>query len=328
MSLDSYWYQRNLISWVLLPLAGLFFVLSLARRYLFKFGLLKSFKLSVPVIVVGNITVGGTGKTPLIIELCKQLKKAGLKPGVISRGYKGQSKIWPVDISQCQDPVLTGDEPQIIYRQTDCPVVVAPDRVAAAHFLLEQYDCNVILSDDGLQHYRLQRDYEIAVVDSRRQFGNGFFIPAGPLRESVSRLKSVDMVITNEGEKTAPSFSVVPGKLKSLIGTKESDLSEFKEHHVHAVAGIGNPERFFNLLKQAEIDYIPHVFPDHYLFQAQDFQFNDELSILMTEKDAVKCRKFAMQYYWYLAINIQLSDSAQQQLDQIINQLIKKAHDG
>jgi len=319
---DSYWYQRNFISWLLLPLTGLFLVISFTRKLLFKAGLLKSVKLSVPVIVVGNITVGGTGKTPLIIELCKQLSKAGFKPGVVSRGYGGQSKTWPVDISQCSDPLLTGDEPQIIYRRTSCPMVVGPDRVAAAQYLLDHYDCDVILSDDGLQHYRLQRDFEIAVVDQARQFGNGFCLPAGPLREPVSRLKSVDMVIYNEGDKANVSFTVVAGQLHSLVGEKISDLIEFKHHQVHAVAGIGNPERFFNLLKQAEIDYIPHEFPDHYVFQPKDLQFNGELAVLMTEKDAVKCTKFAMKHYWYLPINIQLSDSAQQKLDHIID-LIK-----
>jgi tetraacyldisaccharide 4'-kinase len=324
MRVDSYWYHKNLITWLLLPLAGLFYGISLTRKLLFKIGVLKSFKLPVPVIVVGNISVGGTGKTPLIIELCKQLIKKGLKPGVISRGYRGQSKTWPVDVGQCQDALLSGDEPQIIYRQTACPVVVSADRVAAAHYLLKHYHCDVILSDDGLQHYRLRRDYEIAVVDHERQFGNRLCLPAGPLREPVSRLKSVDMVISNSGEDDDSSFTVMADQLVSLVGAKSSDLSVFKHHHVHAVAGIGNPQRFFKLLKQAQIDYIPHIFPDHYVFQAKDLQFNDELAVLMTEKDAVKCNKFAMKYYWYLPINIRLSDSAQQQLDQIIEQIIKQ----
>jgi len=144
MRLDSYWYHRNFVSWMLLPITGLFLVISFTRKLLYKIGLLKSYKLSVPVIVVGNISVGGTGKTPLIIELCKQLTKAGFKPGVISRGYGGQSKTWPVDISQCEDPFITGDEPQIIHRQTACPVVVDPDRVAAGQYLLEHYDCDVV----------------------------------------------------------------------------------------------------------------------------------------------------------------------------------------
>lgn len=321
MSLDSHWYQRDFISWSLLPLTALFLLISFTRKFLFKTGLKKSIKLSAPVIVVGNISVGGTGKTPLIIELCKQLSKAGFKPGVISRGYGGQSKSWPVDIAQCNDPLLTGDEPQIIYRQTSCPVVVDPDRVAAGEYLLKHYDCDVILSDDGLQHYRLQRDIEIAVVDKTRQFGNGFCLPAGPLREPVSRLKSVDMVIYNEDDKTECSFKVVAAKLNSLVGEKTCDLNEFKDHHVHAVAGIGHPERFFKLLKQAEINFIPHAFPDHYVFQAKDLQFNGELAVLMTEKDAVKCTGFAMKHYWYLHINIQLSASAQQKLDQIIARL-------
>lgn len=321
MRLESYWYQRNYITWLLLPLAGLFYLISLFRKFFFKVGIFKSVKLPVPVLIVGNITVGGTGKTPLIIELCKQFKKAGLKPGVISRGYKGQSKSWPVDIASCPDAILSGDEPQIIYKQTACPVVVGPDRVAAARHLLDQYDCDVILSDDGLQHYRLRRDFEIVVIDHARKFGNGLCLPAGPLRELPSRLKHVDMVITNDGDTSSSSFAVQADHLVSLIQDKISSLEDFKHHHVHAVAGIGNPERFFGLLKQAEIDYIPHIFPDHYLFQAKDLRFNDELAVLMTEKDAVKCNKFAMKHYWYLPINIQLSDSAQLKLDQIIESL-------
>jgi len=328
MSLDSYWYHKNLVSWLLLPLAGLFCVLRFIRILLFKIGIFKSFKLPVPVIIVGNITVGGTGKTPVIVELCKQLTKQGFKPGVISRGYKGESKSWPVDISQCPDPYITGDEPQVIYRQTGCPVVVDPDRVSAAQYLLQHHDCDVLLSDDGLQHYRLKRDYEIAVVDKTRQFGNGLCLPAGPLREPSSRLKSVDMVITNEGDKDDSSFWVRADELKSVVGSNTSKLSDFKHHLVHAVAGIGNPDRFFNLLKQAEIEFIPHVFPDHHSFQLKDLRFNDELAILMTEKDAVKCKKIAMYHYWYLPINIQLSDSAQLKLDQIIEQIKKKVRNG
>ena len=312
----------------MLPLTVLFRVISFIRKILFKLGILKSVKLSVPVIIVGNITVGGTGKTPLIIELCKQLIQQGLKPGVISRGYGGASKTWPVDVSQCSDASLTGDEPQVIHRQTHCPVVVDPDRVAAGEYLLSHYDCDVVLSDDGLQHYRLQRDYEICVIDNARQFGNGFCLPAGPLREPVSRLKSVDMVITNNGDQDASSFIVSANQLVSLVGNKICSLDEFKDHQVHAVAGIGNPDRFFDLLKQAEIDYIPHAFPDHYRFIASDLQFNGELAVLMTEKDAVKCTKFAMKHYWYLPINIQLSDTAQQTLNQMIEPLTQKVRNG
>ncbi len=319
--LDHYWYSQNLIAWLLLPLAGLFCFVASLRRFLYRAGLLNSYQSPVPVIVVGNITVGGTGKTPLIIEFCQQLKERGLNPGVISRGYGGQSSDYPVLVAENTSALEAGDEPVLIAKRTRCPVVVGPDREADIKLLLAECKCDVILSDDGLQHYRLKRNAEIAVIDQTRKFGNGFCIPAGPLRESVTRLKHVDMAILNGGESNVSSFTVVTDKLISLDNSKEVSLEIFKGKRIHALAGIGNPDRFFKILGDNAIDYIPHVFPDHYIYKAEDLKFNDDLAVLMTEKDAVKCKKFNLNNYWYMPIDVQLSDSAQQRFDQIIKQV-------
>ena len=319
--LDHYWYSQNFIAWFLLPLAGLFCFVATLRRFLYRAGLLKSYQAPVPVVIIGNITVGGTGKTPLIIEFCQQLKKHGLNPGVISRGYGGQSTRYPVLVTENTSAFEAGDEPVLIARRTNCPVVVGPDREADIKLLLAEHKCNIILSDDGLQHYRLKRNAEIAVIDQTRKFGNGFCLPSGPLREPVSRLHHVDMTIVNGGESDTSSFVVVTDKLVSLVDSKQASFEIFKDKKIHALAGIGNPDRFFKILDDHAIDYIPHVFPDHYIYKTEDLEFNDGLGVLMTEKDAVKCKRFNLNNYWYMPIDVQLSDSAQQRFDQIIKQV-------
>ncbi|MCC9002187.1 MAG: tetraacyldisaccharide 4'-kinase, partial [Candidatus Competibacter sp.] len=195
--LDRYGYSLNLVAVLLWPLSLLFGLVARIRRFLYRNNVLKSVGLSVPVIVVGNISVGGTGKTPLVAQLVELLRDAGYKPGVVGRGYGGQSTQWPRSVMADSDPVQVGDEPVLLARRCRCPVVVGPDRVVAAQLLYETYDCNVIISDDGLQHYRLRRDIEIAVVDGFRRFGNAACLPAGPLREPPSRLREVDFVVSN-----------------------------------------------------------------------------------------------------------------------------------
>jgi len=319
--LDHYWYSQNVIAWLLLPLAGLFCLISIIRRFFYRISFFKSFDAPVPVIVVGNISVGGTGKTPLIIELCKQLKRRGFYPGVISRGYGGQSSQYPLLVTENTQAIEAGDEPVLISKRSSCPVVVGPDRKADIEFLLAEHKCNVIFSDDGLQHYRLGRNAEVAVIDQTRGFGNGFCIPSGPLRESVSRLNEVDMVIVNGGGPNGSSFKVITDKIFSLDDSETLALDFLKDKKIHALAGIGNPGRFFTILDDNEIDYIPHVFPDHHMYKAEDLEFSDDLAVLMTEKDAVKCREFNLNNYWYMPIDVQLSDFAQQRFDQIIQQV-------
>jgi tetraacyldisaccharide 4'-kinase len=296
------WYKDPFIGVWLSPLGFLFNDAVKFRKFLYRRGVLKTHTLPVPVIVVGNITVGGTGKTPLIIWLTRLLQDSGFKPGIISRGYGGQSESWPQWVDADSDAKYAGDEALLIAKQTGCPMAVGPLRVEAANMLLRNADCNIILSDDGLQHYALNRDIEIAVIDGDRRFGNGYCLPAGPLREPVERLQSVDLIIVN-GEKSEDnefSMQLVGDTAVNLVTGEQKPLQEF--NNGHALAGIGNPERFFKLLASAGLTCITHSFPDHYQFQRHDIEFDDNKSVLMTEKDAVKCTGFAGKQHWYLPV--------------------------
>lgn len=298
------WYKDPLIGVLLLPLGFLFSDVVRFRKFLYRLGALKTHTLPVPVIIVGNITVGGTGKTPLIIWLAGFLKDSGFKPGIISRGYGGQSAIWPQRLTADSDAKNVGDEALLIASQTGCPMAVGPLRVDAANLLLKQADCDVILSDDGLQHYALNRDIEIAVIDGERRFGNSYCLPAGPLREPIERLQSVDFIIVN-GEKYEDrefSMQLVGEKVVNLVTGEQKSLPEFNAVDCHALAGIGNPERFFKLLETAGLTCITHSFPDHYQFQRHDIEYPDSKPVLMTEKDAVKCKAFAGKQHWYLPV--------------------------
>jgi len=320
--LDHYWYSVNLISLLLLPLSILFCIIGKLRKLLYKTGVLKSYAAPVPVIVVGNISVGGTGKTPLIVELVKQLQVKGKNPGVISRGYGGNAKQWPQPVSADSSAELVGDEPVLIQNRTSCPVVVGPNREDDINLLLENHECDVILSDDGMQHYAMQRKFEIAVVDAERQFGNGFCLPSGPLRENRSRLKKVDMVLLNGGDTDQVSFSMQSAQCCPLDAQNEKLLlSAFSGKKVHAVAGIGNPERFFNMLRNNNINVVEHVFNDHFAYKEEDLIFGDQLPVLMTEKDAVKCKSFTLDQHWYVPVDITLSETAQIKIDQFFNSL-------
>jgi len=320
--LDHYWYSQNPVAWLLLPLAGLFCLLAMVRRRLYRWGLLTSHKAPLPVIIVGNISVGGTGKTPLIIHLCQQLKQQGFRPGVISRGYGGHAHSYPLLVEANRYAHEVGDEPLLIARRTGCPVAVGPDRLQDIDCLLANGQPDIILADDGLQHYRLRRDAEIAVLDASRLFGNGFCIPAGPLREPPWRLHSVDLVILNGGDEAQASFKMVTAQAVSLADSnRQRPLAEFAGQRVHAVAGIGHPGRFFQELRQQGIDCIEHLFPDHHNYSPEELLFNDDLPVLMTEKDAVKCAEFDLNRHWYVPVDIILSASAQQAFNRIVKQV-------
>lgn len=311
--IDSIWYQRKPVALLLLPLTGLFVLVVMLRRLMYRLGLKKSTRLSVPVIVVGNISVGGTGKTPFIIWLANNLKDKGFKPGIISRGYGGEASSWPQQVRPDSDPRTVGDEAVIISRQTGCPMAVGPDRVAAGEALLEHTDCDLILSDDGMQHYALQRTIEIAVIDGIRRFGNGYCLPAGPLREPRGRLKSVDLVVVNGGGASSAEVSMTLSG-ESVVNLKKPSrklsLSDFKGQSVHAIAGIGNPGRFFSYLEKEGLQPDGHSFPDHHLFSAQDLSFGDDKAVLMTEKDAVKCRNFATGKEWFVPVEAKIDSKA------------------
>ena len=260
------------------------------------------------IIVVGNITVGGSGKTPLVIRLCHLLRQAGFTPGVISRGY-GRKKRDLRLVSPASDPGVVGDEPLLIAQRAGVPVIVAPDRCEAARTLLKQ-GINVIISDDGLQHYRLPRNVDICVIDGTRGFGNGLLIPAGPLREPVERLAAFDDIIVNGETDVVPDgmpmtpMVLVAGLLRSMDSGQSWRLAQFAGCKANAVAGIGNPGRFFDLLRHARINLTEHVFPDHHVFSAGDFENMDaSLPILMTEKDAVKCKALGLKNAWCLSVD-------------------------
>lgn len=327
------WYGDKVISW-LKPVSAIFSFLSKTRRYLYTSGRKKAYRASVPLIVVGNITVGGTGKTPLIVYLARQLLYAGYRPGIVSRGYGSKAPSYPFHVKKDSPVNYSGDEALLIARNTECPVVIDANRTEAVKSLEQHYDCNVILSDDGMQHYAIERDIEIAVVDGRRGFGNGELIPAGPLREMPERLDKVDFIICN-GESNLnfnkPVYVMtlkprhlchllsgeifpMPHIIEEMAKSREENSDQkrvgaIQKHKVHAIAGIGNPERFFSSLCDCGFDIISHVFDDHHVYSLQDISFDDEHEIIMTEKDAVKCMAFARKIDWYLRVDAVIDDS-------------------
>ena len=304
----SLWYGNNPLAYLFLPLSGLFLVVSLFRRLAYRFGLKKVLFLDKPVIIVGNITVGGTGKTPLVVWLAEYLRTKGFKPGIISRGYGGKARSWPQQVRPDSDPVAVGDEAILLSRRSGCPMAVGPDRYAAGQALLANSDCDILISDDGLQHYRLGRDLEIAVVDGKRRLGNELLLPAGPLREGRWRLEQVDMVLVNEGTAVEDGFmnmQIRRGLLMSLGSDGQCSMTDFAGQTMHAIAGIGNPERFFTLLRNNGLTIIEHRFNDHHAYQLNDLQFDDGLPVIMTEKDAVKCTRLVGNGFWYLQVSAQ-----------------------
>ncbi|HUR40242.1 MAG TPA: tetraacyldisaccharide 4'-kinase [Verrucomicrobiae bacterium] len=306
------WYTSVPAPRFLWPLSVLFGFVAAVRRRAQQQRALAS-RLSVPVIVVGNIAVGGTGKTPFVIWLVERLRAWGWKPGVISRGYGGKSNAWPQVVGADSDTGWVGDEPVLIAQRAACPVVVGPDRLVAARALLAGGGVDIIVSDDGLQHYRLHRDLEIAVVDASRGLGNGELLPAGPLREPPARLGEVALVVANGTGWTAPTGRQLNMRLysldaRSLTGEGARPIASFAGQTVHAVAGIGNPARFFSMLSQHGIRLVMHPFPDHHVFTAADFAFGDDLPVLMTEKDAVKCRAIARAHHWVVPVEAGIAE--------------------
>lgn len=316
------WYKDPFIGVWLMPLGFLFSDAAKFRKFLYRIGILKTHTLPVPVIIVGNITVGGTGKTPLVIWLAAMLKTAGYKPGIISRGYGGQASTWPQSVTAESDTTLVGDEAVVIAKHTGCPMAVGPSRVEAARQVLNTSDCNIIISDDGLQHYALNRTIEIAVVDGERRFGNGYCLPAGPLREPIERLQSVDFVVVNgePSEDREIPMQLVGNQVINLLTGVPQPLSAFND--CHAVAGIGHPERFFKLLATAGLRCTTHSFPDHHAFTAADITFKDDKAVLMTEKDAVKCRALAGNQHGFVPVTAVLPAEFAEQL---LNLLKRKA---
>lgn len=302
--LDAIWYEKHLLSLCLAPLGWLFCFAVRGRRLAYRAGL-RSVKWSpIPVIVVGNLTVGGTGKTPLVIWLAGFLTGHGYRPGIICRGYRGRAVHWPQQVRVDSDPRAVGDEAVVLARRARCPVAAGPNRTVAVEALVNHTDCNVVISDDGMQHLALGRHVEIAVLDGIRRHGNGRCLPAGPLREPVQRLQEVDLIVTNGlAERGECSMTLALGPVRNLRDEgQERALASFRETPVHGVAGIGHPERFFDQLRRAGIHVIAHAYADHHDYRLQDIAFNDRFPVMMTEKDAVKCRSFAESHHWYIPV--------------------------
>lgn len=307
--LQRRWYSHTQAPPLLLrPLAALYGRIAESRRRKLE---ASRKPLAVPVIIVGNISVGGTGKTPFVIWLVEHLRESGWRPGVISRGYGGHAEQYPLRVTAETDAASCGDEPLLIALRTGAPLAVDPDRVAAAQSLIDSGEVDVLIADDGLQHYRLPRQLEFCVVDGARGLGNGALMPAGPLRELPSRLHGVDLVVVNgagfDGGRDSVRFDLQADRLRNLADGSQRSLADFAGQTVHAIAGIGNPERFFASLESAGLKLQRHAFADHHRYRREDLAFGDDLPVLMTEKDAVKCRAVAQPDWWMLPVSAVLS---------------------
>jgi tetraacyldisaccharide 4'-kinase len=319
--LNQWWYgRRNVLSYLLWPLSCLYRFALYARRSMFRLGLITVYRPSVPVLVVGNITLGGVGKTPVVAAFAQHFMRQGRKVGIVSRGYGGQATCWPQVVKADSDPALVGDEPVMLAQQLGCYVAVAPKRVDAIR-LCEQAGCDLVISDDGLSHFYFARDFECIVIDGQRGLGNGFCLPAGPLRESASRLARASMLLTNTTNQSDGShFYMQPTDFIALDTGATVALTAFKHKAVHAVAAIGNNQRFFETLRSLGCEIIEHSFPDHYSLSDKDLAFNDSLPIIITEKDAVKCADVAIKAaVFYLRVQAVIHPTAYEQLNKLIN---------
>jgi tetraacyldisaccharide 4'-kinase len=315
--LEPYWYCISPLHLVLWPLSLAFAALAASRRLLYRAGMLAVTRLPVPVIVAGNISVGGTGKTPFVIWLAQLLRERGYHPGIVCRGYGGSART-PQRATAGSDPSVVGDEAVLLARRCGCPVWTGAKRAAAARALLAAHpECDAVISDDGLQHYALARDVEIAVIDGERGFGNGMLLPAGPLREPLQRLARVDALVVNGAALfprallpfDVPTFEMTLGGstfYDLLNPARQAGPEHFARQRVHAVSGIGNPRRFFNHLRELGISFTGRPFPDHHAFEAADFAGADADAVLMTEKDAVKCERFGSEKFWALRIDAEV----------------------
>ncbi|CPR20796.1 tetraacyldisaccharide 4'-kinase [Brenneria goodwinii] len=310
--IERIWSGRSPLYWLLVPLSVLYGFITFLIRQSYRRGWRKSWRAPVPVIVVGNLTAGGNGKTPVVIWLVEQLQRKGYRVGVVSRGYGGKAQHYPLLVDDDVTTAQAGDEPVLIYQRTGAPVAVAPQRRLAVEALLARYPLDMVITDDGLQHYALARDIELVVVDGIRRFGNGWWLPAGPMRERESRLRSVDAVIVNGGTAQAGEIAMhlTSGMAINLLSGEKRPVSRLQ--NVVAMAGIGYPQRFFTTLRDAGVSISREVaFADHQSYQPDQLKqltADERQPLLMTEKDAVKCRTFASRNWWYLPVDAVLAE--------------------
>jgi tetraacyldisaccharide 4'-kinase len=340
MSADRYlqrvWYgEQRTVALLLVPLSWLFRFVVALRRLAYRIGLLRSHRVARPVIVIGNITVGGTGKTPFTSWLAEQLERRGVRVGIVLRGYGGSSREWPRHVTNATPWSEVGDEAALYARSTSAIVVAGPDRVADARLAIS-LGAQIVLSDDGLQHYRLRRDAEILVIDAQRGIGNARLLPAGPLREPRGRMTNVDLqVVTRrfagrtEAVAYGTSMAIVAtaslSHARSLISDEAQELSAFTARPVHAVAAIGHPEAFFQVLRSFGLDVREHAYPDHAVFRREQIAFADGLPVLMTEKDAVKCIDIADERHWAVPLRLQVSDADVAIVSKLLDRVLSNA---
>lgn len=324
--IDKIWSGKSPLWLLLLPLSWLYGLVSSVIRLSYRAGWRRAWRAPVPVVVVGNLTAGGNGKTPVVIWLVEQLQQRGIRPAVVSRGYGGKAARYPLILKPDTTTAEAGDEPVLIYQRTGAPVAVAPKRAEAVQALLAEAQPQIIITDDGLQHYALARDKEIVVVDGERRFGNGWWLPAGPMRERAGRLQSVDAVITNGG-KAQPgeiAMRLQPGLAVNLLTGEQRPVASLSE--VVAMAGIGHPPRFFATLRACGVEPLHCIgLADHQALTESDVQAlaHDTQTLIMTEKDAVKCRGFARSNWWYLPVEATLS---QPEADRLLDDILALLH--
>ena len=318
----DFWYEPSPLGALLAPLGWAVALFTVLRRGAYRAGMRRSRQVGCPIVVVGNLSAGGTGKTPLVIAIAKLLARRGLRVGVVCRGYRGSASRWPRQVRSDSDPNRVGDEAVLLARRTGGPVAAGPNRIAAARILFRRAKCDVILSDDGLQHLRLARDVEIVVVDGVRRHGNGRCMPAGPLREPLGRLASVDLVVVNGAARSGElEMQLVAGDAVSLVDAGQTrPLDSFRGAPVHAVCAIGHAERFFRTLEAHGVTIVRHPFPDHHPFREAEIRFPDVAPVLMTEKDAVKCERFADARHWYVPVEAVLSSELEARLLAILRE--------
>ncbi len=317
---DTLWYTRHPLRWFLLPLAIAYRMIVALRRYYLKHVRQRQFP--VPIIVVGNLTVGGVGKTPLVIALATQLQARGVRVGIVSRGYGARVGHFPHEVCVTAEADAVGDEPLLLAKKTGCPVVIAPKRADAVQYLLDKYQSQIIISDDGLQHYAMGRAIEIVVIDGRRGVGNGLCLPAGPLREGVQRLQDADFIVINGAETSADALilqdvlpnrlntyrmDLLPGEITGLANGKPIKLKELT-NPVAAIAAIGHPQRFFSLLEDLGVGFNAYSFDDHHRFRKEELQVTEKM-VVMTEKDAVKCQPFATELMYFLPVEAKVDNN-------------------
>ena len=324
--LQAVWYGGSPLKWLLYPLGLAFRIAAVLRRGLYARGIFRVETLPVPVIVIGNLTVGGTGKTPITAWLARRLVERDYRVGIVCRGYRGRADTWPQAVSPDSDPRLVGDEAVLLATRSGCPVVAGPDRVAAARALCDHGPVDVILSDDGMQHYALGRVLEIVVVDGTRGLGNGLCLPAGPLREPAERLNESDILIVNEGDwghSGVLRSTVESPYVYELASGAERRLEDFRGQSVHAVAGIGHPQRFFALLERHGIVVVPRPLADHADIEAGDLEFDDADPVFVTEKDAVKCASFASRGVWCVVVEPAFAERDAERLMRLVTRVLR-----